>query len=110
MYHVKLTDTYYTETARAQLMEDLIDGAQKLKKEDKKRYIKSIAKGKADRYMAAGFFLIGQYAYLEKKYDTAAQAFKVSKDLFMLNKAEELTLARVEMAATLAELQVRRIC
>lgn len=107
MYDVTLTDLYYAEKKRIEVMQDLINGEPNLKKEDKKRFLKQVKTTAPDEYLAAGFFLIGQYAYLENKYETAAQAFKVSKDLFTLNKAEELTLARVEMAATLAELQVR---
>jgi len=89
MYDVKLTDMYYAEKKRIELMKDLLNEEPNLKK------------------LAAGFFLIGQYAYLEKKYEIAAKALKVSKDLFTLNKATKLVLARVEMVATLAELQTR---
>ncbi len=108
MYNIDLKNNqYFTEGDLLERMEHQIKTEQRLKEGDKARFITQIKEEPFDVYQAAGFFLIGQAAYLREDYYRAANAFMISQDLFRIAKAEELILARVDMAATLSRLKAK---
>jgi len=107
MTDVDLSNIYFEESKRIQYMKELINSEKKLTKEEKKKFTSTLKSAQKDVHFAAGVFIIGQYAYLAKDYKRAAQAFKISKDIFTKADTEKIILARVEMAAVVAELQSR---
>ncbi len=107
IYDIDVTNTYLNDEQHHTYIKELLTTEEKLSKADQKQFT-DIAYDDRTAVDAAGFFLIGQYAYLDKDFKRAAKAFKLSKDIFVLNDAHELILARVEMATLLAELQARK--